>query len=218
MRLVLDRGLFFEFVRPADLDQSNPERRWLGTAELGVDYALVLSTNAGLWSYVLGDTVMLTERNPPRLLITGRTAFTLSAFGEHLSAHELDAATADAARALGATVTDYAAAALFPTAQEAKHCARGGHIFVVELSRQADAAQFGAALDRALARRNADYADHRRGDFGMAPPRIVLVPPGAFAEWMRRRGKLGGQNKVPRVITDPALLADLLQFAGAAHE
>jgi hypothetical protein len=214
LRLVLDRGLFFEFVRPAELDQPNPDRRWLGTAEPGVDYALVLSTNAGLWSYVVGDTVTLTERNPPRLLITGRTAFTLSAFGEHVSAHELDAATAEAASALGATVTDYAAAALFPTAQRA----RGGHVFVVELSAQPEGAEarFGEALDAALARRNADYADHRRGDFGMAPPRIVLVPPGGFAEWMRRRGKLGGQNKVPRVISDPALLADLLHFAGTS--
>ena len=78
--------------------------------------------------------------------------------------------------------------------------------------------RFGAALDAALAQRNDDYAAHSRGGFGMAPPQIVLVPPGGFAEWMRRRGKLGGQNKVPRVINDPALLADLLQFAGAPNE
>lgn len=216
MRLVLDRGLFFEFVRPGELGQARPDRRWLGTAELGVDYALVLSTNAGLWSYVIGDTVMLTERDPPRLLITGRTGFTLSAFGEHLSVHELDEAMAEAASGLGAAVTDYASAALFPTARRA----RGGHVFIVELSRQTDGAQarFGAALDVGLVRRNADYADHRRGDFGMAPPRIVLLRPGGFAEWMRQRGKLGGQNKVPRVINDRALLAGLLRFAGAADE
>ncbi len=216
LRLIPDRGLFFEFVRPDQLDSPDPDRRWLATAETGIEYALVLSSNAGLWSYVIGDTVLLTDRDPPRLLVTGRTAFTLSAFGEHLSAFELDQATAEAARAIGATVTDYAAAPLFPAPDRA----RGGHVFVVELSRAADGdqARFGAGLDAALARLNADYADHRRGDFGMAPPRIVLVPPGAFAEWMRRRGKLGGQNKVPRVINDAALLAHLLRSVGAGDE
>ncbi|MDT7950225.1 MAG: GH3 auxin-responsive promoter family protein [Acetobacteraceae bacterium] len=217
LRLVVDRGLFFEFVRPGELGQDNPDRRWLGTAALGVEYALLLSSNAGLWSYVIGDTVVLTERDPPRLLITGRTAFTLSAFGEHLIADELDAATAEAARALGGGVMDYAAGPLFP----GEGRARGGHVFVVEMApdpETADAeARFAAVLDAALARGNADYAEHRAGDFGMLPPEIRLVPPGSFAAWMRRRGKLGGQNKVPRVINDPALLADLLSFTEPSH-
>lgn len=214
LRMVLDRGLFFEFVRPDDLDRRRPDRRWLLDAELGVEYALVLSTNAGLWSYVLGDTVRLLGRHPPRLLITGRTAFTLSAFGEHLIVAELDQAVAEAARTLGATVADYASGPLFPGRGEP----RGGHLFVVELSPlapgQADA--FAATLDMALSRLNADYAEHRRGGFGMLPPKVLLVPPGTFAAWMRRRGKLGGQNKVPRVINDPALLADLDAFARRA--
>lgn len=212
LRLVVDRGLFFEFVLPSELDQPQPDRRWLGNAELGREYALVLSSNAGLWSYVIGDTVTLTGRNPPRLLITGRTAHTLSAFGEHLIAQELDQATTEAARVLGGAVADYAAGPVFATEGRA----RGGHVFVVEMTpspASPDAeARFAAVLDTALARQNADYADHRAGDFGMLPPRVRLVPPGTFAAWMRRRGKLGGQNKVPRVINDPALLADLLAF------
>jgi hypothetical protein len=210
LRMVPDRGLFFEFVRPEDLDKRDPDRRWLADAELGVEYALVLTTNAGLWSYVLGDTVRLTERDPPRLLVTGRTTFTLSAFGEHLIVQELDQAVAEAARAVGTCVTDYAAGPLFPATGRS----RGGHLFVVELSPpvpdQADA--FAATLDAALSRSNADYADHRRGGFGMSPPQVRLVPPGTFAAWMLRRGRLGGQNKVPRVINDPALLADLDAF------
>lgn len=215
LRMVLDRGLFFEFVRPDELDRPDADRRWLGTGELGVEYALVLSTNAGLWSYVIGDTVVLIDRNPPRLLVTGRTAFTLSAFGEHLAAHELDEAVARAARALGATVADYAAAALRPSAERA----RGGHLFIVELSHAPEHAEarFGEVLDATLAELNADYVDHRRGDFGMAPPRVVLVAPGTFAAWMRRRGKLGGQNKVPRVISDESVLADLRRFVGDAR-
>jgi hypothetical protein len=211
LRMVPDRGLFFEFVRLQDLDARTPDRRWLANAELGVEYALVLTTNAGLWSYVLGDTVRLVERRPPRLLVTGRTAFTLSAFGEHLIVQELDQAVTEAAQTLGASVADYAAGPLFPSAERP----RGGHLFVVELSPPAPdrADAFAATLDAALGRLNADYADHRRGGFGMSPPVVRLVPPGTFAAWMRRRGRLGGQNKVPRVINDPALLAELDGFA-----
>ncbi len=208
LRLVVDRGLFFEFVRPAELAQPRPDRRWLGNAELGVEYALALSSNAGLWSTVIGDTVVLTERTPPRLLVTGRTAHTLSAFGEHLIAQELDAAVSAAAAAIGAGVRDYAAGPVPPHPGQP----RGGHVFVVELDSPAadGAGAFAATLDATLARLNADYADHRRGNYGMLPPQVRFAPPGAFAAWMARRGKLGGQNKVPRVINDPGLLRDLL--------
>lgn len=212
LRLVLDNGIFYEFVRPADLDAQWPERRWIADAEIGVEYALVLSTNAGLWSYVLGDTVTLVGRDPPRLLVTGRTGWSLSVAGEHLVGQELDAGVAEAAAAVGGTVADYAAAALAPEAGDA----RGGHLFFVELAGAAPgcAAPFAAALDAALARRNADYAAHRQGDYGLRAPCVRLVPPGGFARWMAARGKLGGQNKVPRVIADPLLLDDLRRFAG----
>ena len=213
LRLMLDNGLFYEFVRPADLAGGNPDRRWIADAELGTEYALVLSSNAGLWSYVLGDTVRLIERTPPRLLVSGRTAWSLSVAGEHLIGEELDAATAMAARASGGTVTDYAAAAVPPDAADP----RGGHLFIVELD-SAPAGQeekFAAALDAALARLNADYAAHRQGGYGLRPPRVMLAPPGSFAAWMRHRNRLGGQNKVPRVVADAALLADLTGFLAA---
>jgi hypothetical protein len=213
LRLVLDNGLFYEFVRPADLASGNPDRRWIADAELGTDYALVLSSNAGLWSYVLGDTVRLIERTPPRLLVSGRTAWSLSVAGEHLIGEELDAAMAAAARMTGATVADYAAAAVPPDAADA----RGGHLFIVELDGAARGgeAAFAAALDAALARLNADYAAHRHGGYGLRPPLVMLAPPGSFAAWMRQRNRLGGQNKVPRVIADPALLRDLTSFLAA---
>lgn len=213
LRLLLDNGLFYEFVRPDDLDAARPDRRWIADADLGVEYALVLSSNAGLWSYVLGDTVTLIDRAPPRLLVTGRVSWSLSVAGEHLVGAELDAAMAEAAARVGGTVADYAAAALAPDAADP----RGGHLFIVELEgAAADPAAFAAALDAALARQNADYAAHRHGGFGMRDPRVLLVQAGAFAAWMRARGKLGGQNKVPRVIADPALLADLRRFVGDA--
>ncbi len=208
LRLVVDRGLFVEFVPPDQLDHAQPDRRWLATAELDTDYAIVLTTHSGLWSFVVGDTVRLIERNPPRLMITGRTAFTLNIFGEHVIAEELDRAMAEAAAATGVHVGDYAAGGSLP-----HDGARGGHVFVVEASPPdvASAADFARVLDASLARQNADYADHRRGGFGMEAPKVLLVPPGHFAGWMRGRGKLGGQNKVPRVINDPALLQDLLR-------
>ena len=210
LRLIVDRGLFFEFVRPAELNGATPDRRWLQTADLDTEYAIVLTSNSGLWSFVVGDTIRLTQRNPPRLFVTGRTAFTLSVFGEHLIAEELDRAVADAASAIGLHVGDYAAGGWLP-----EGVARGGHVFIVEAAQSvADAAGFARALDASLSRQNADYADHRRGDFGMAAPKVVFAAPGRFAEWMRSRGKLGGQNKVPRVINDPALLQDLLRFTG----
>jgi len=215
LRLILDNGLFYEFVRPADLGSANPDRRWIADADLDTEYALVLSTNAGMWSYVLGDTVRLIDRNPPRLLVSGRTTWSLSVVGEHVIVEELDAATAAAARAVGGTVADYAAAPVQPDEADP----RGGHLFIVELegARPGQEAAFAAVLDAELVRMNADYAAHRQGGYGMRPPQVRLVPAGSFTAWMRRRNRLGGQNKVPRVIADPALLADLTGFLAAGQ-
>jgi hypothetical protein len=211
MRMLLDNGIFYEFIRPEALGDANPDRRWIADADTGVEYALLLSTNAGMWSYVLGDTVILVDRNPPRLLVTGRTTWSLSVAGEHLIGHELDVAVAEAAAILGRTASDYAAAAIEPDAGDP----RGGHVFIVELDGPTDPEAFAGALDSVLARLNADYAAHRAGGFGLRPPRIVLVRPGTFAAWMRERGRLGGQNKVPRVIADPMLRDHLLRTATA---
>jgi hypothetical protein len=206
MRLVLDRGLFFEFVRPGDLESQNPDRRWIENAELGVEYALVLSTNAGLWAYLIGDTIRLVTKNPPRLLVTGRTAWSLSVAGEHLISAELDAAVTEAAQAVGRRPVEYSVAPVPPDAADP----RGGHFFAVELDGPADPQKFAEALDAALLRQNEDYAAHRSGGFGMRDPAVRLLPPAAFARWMERRGKLGGQNKVPRVVSGVASLAGLL--------
>jgi hypothetical protein len=211
MRMLLDNGIFYEFIRPDALGDANPDRRWIADVDTGLEYALLLSTNAGLWSYVLGDTVMLVDRNPPRLLVTGRTTWSLSVAGEHLIGHELDVAVAEAAGILGRAASDYAAAAIEPEAEDP----RGGHVFIVELDGPADPEAFSGALDAVLARLNADYAAHRAGGFGLRPPRVVLVRPGTFTGWMRERGRLGGQNKVPRVIADPALRDHLIRTAAS---
>ena len=212
LRLQLDAGLFYEFVPAGELDAPDPRRFWIGNAEPGVEYALALSSCAGLWGYVLGDTVEIAGLEPPRLRVTGRTAYTLSAFGEHLAAAEIEAAIACAAEAVGACVSDWSVGAVYPDGSGAP----GGHLYFVETDApvaEAARAVFAARLDSALCERNADYEAHRAGGFGMKAPELRFLPPGSFAAWMKARGRLGGQNKVPRVAADPDLFADLRAFA-----
>jgi hypothetical protein len=214
LRLNLDRGCFFEFVPVSELDAPAPRRHWAATVETGVEYAVAVSSCAGLWSYLLGDTVRFVERSPPRLLVTGRTAYGLSAFGEHLTGEEIEAALLGAAAAGGVLVAEYTVGPVFDGA-------RGGHRWMVEAAAPAGdpdaAAALAEGLDAALQRANDDYAAHRRGA-QLAPPEVVLLPPGAFAAWMRSQGKLGGQHKVPRVIADPGRFAaaEAALRAGAA--
>jgi GH3 auxin-responsive promoter len=216
LRMIVDNGVFYEFVPVEELDGADPTRQWLANAETGVNYALVLSTCAGLWSYLIGDTVRLVDLDPPRILITGRTSYSLSAFGEHLIGEEIEKAVAVAAAAIGTWVPDFAVGALFPQgAGEA-----GRHLYVVEFSDGVPGpdllAEFARVLDRTLCALNVDYRDHRARDFQMRSPMVHPVPPGTFAAWMKRRGRFGGQNKVPRVINEQALFHDLKTFAGCA--
>ncbi len=213
MRLILDNGLFFEFVPVEELPAAAPTRHWVGTIETGVDYVVVLSSCAGLWAYMLDDTIRFVEGDWPRLLITGRTSYFLSAFGEHLSGEQIDQAVAGAAEALRVELTDFSVGPVFPDAEQRA----GRHLVIAELSMAAPtdpsfAAAFAAEVDSRLRRANLDYRDLRAGDFGLLPPRVQLVPPGTFSRWMRRRGRLGGQNKVPRVIGNAELFGDLRHF------
>ncbi|RAI57018.1 GH3 family domain-containing protein [Roseicella frigidaeris] len=202
LRLTLDRGVFWEFVPVGELEAASPTRHWTATIETGIDYAVIVTSCAGLWSYVLGDTVRFLERSPPRLLVTGRIAYDLSAFGEHVSGEEIERALLTAAGELGLVVGEYLVGPVLGAAQ-------GHHRWLVETpgpAAPALAPRLAAALDAALLAGNADYAAHRRGG-QMAPPAVRLLPGGAFAAWMRAEGRLGGQHKVPRVLADPARFA-----------
>ena len=220
LRLNLDIGLFHEFVPLEELGSARPVRHWIGTVETGVDYAILLSTCAGLWAWPVGDTVRFVTRDPPRLLVTGRTAQTMSAFGEHLTGEEIDRAVSRAAAAAGLAVMDYAMGAVFPDGDRSA----GGHRYVIEFAGAVPPAALidgvAAAIDADLAAGNEDYAAHRSGGFGMRAPAVSAAPPGFFATWMKGRGQLGGQHKVPRVIVDEALFGGLLRAldgaAGAA--
>jgi len=212
LRMNLDNGLFYEFVPVDELDSAQPTRLWLKDVERDRNYALVLSTCAGLWGHVLGDTVRFLDLDPPRLLVSGRISYSLSAFGEHLTGEEIESAVTQAADAIGRDVVDFTVGAELPEGH-----AQGRHRFVVEFAGARPDAEslrrFADRLDRALAAGNDDYRVHRHGDYGMAPPEVLATGPGSFKEWMRRRGRLGGQNKVPRVLQDAALLDELAAMA-----
>jgi hypothetical protein len=211
LRLLCDNTTFFEFVPVAELGNANPTRHWLANIETGVEYAVVVSTSAGAWAYVLGDTVRFIDHAPPRLLITGRTSYRLSTFGEHVIGEQIEQAIRLAANAIGAAVADYSAVVDFPESEKV-----GRHLYIVEFADETpDAARmdaFAHRLDQALAAANADYQERRAGNFGLRPPGAQAVAPGTFAAWMKARGRLGGQHKVPRVINDTKLVAGLRDF------
>lgn len=212
LRLNVDHGIFFEFVPTEELDSANPIRHWVGNLEIGVNYAVVLTTCAGLWSYIIGDTVRFVDRETPRLLVTGRTSYFLSAFGEHLIGEEIDDAVSTSAHELGVKVSDYSVGAIFPE----KASELGRHLYIIELSGDGcpgDAAStFSKRIDEILIKRNEDYEAHRAKGFGLNPPEIVIAKKGMFAAWMKSRGKLGAQNKVPRIINKLELFKDLREF------
>jgi len=193
---LVDQGTFFEFVPERELDSATPTRLGVHELEPGGVYAVALTTDSGIYGYLVGDLVRCAGRDPIRLEFAGRLAHTLNGFGEHVSGGELDRAIAHAAHSTDSDVAEYAVAAVFPDAADGQ----GGHRFYVEFRRDpgSDAA-FAKAVDDTLQAGNEDYTTHRR--FGLRPPEIRRVPHDAFMAWMRRRGKIGGQNKVPRVLS-----------------
>jgi hypothetical protein len=206
LRLLLDHGIFFEFVPMEEYGTPNASRYWLGNVQTGVNYAIVVSTCAGMWGHVIGDTVRFDRLNPPLIAFTGRTRYTLSAFGEHLISEEVEGAIADASRATRSQVKDWHVGPVF-------HEPLGHHEFVVEfLKPPPDVGAFRDALDRALSRRNAHYEWFRALGGGLPAPSLAIAPPGTFDNWMRTKGKLGGQNKVPRMDSTGKLTAELLSF------
>ncbi|ADV62717.1 GH3 auxin-responsive promoter [Isosphaera pallida ATCC 43644] len=210
LRLIVDHGIFYEFIPVDQLNSDHPQRHWLGNVELGVNYALVVSTCAGMWSHLVGDTVRFESLKPPRIVFTGRTKYSLSAFGEHLISEEIEAAIAHAAKANGLRVQDWHVGPVFAEPM-------GFHRYIIEFDHPSrpEAAvldRFRLDLDADLQRRNADYAAHRDDRAGMPAPEIVVAPQGFFRDWMRSKGKLGGQHKVPRMDNSGQLTQEIVAF------
>ncbi len=196
LRLIPDHGIFFEFIPVTELNAGKPTRHTLADLEPGERYAVALTTCAGLWGYLLGDTVCFDRRDPPLLRFTGRTTDCLSAFGEHLIGDEVEAAVAAAAAAIGVMVADFHVGPVFPP-----DTARPGyHRFLIEFTHPVAAlTTFADRLDTELRQRNASYADYRVGGVSLGSPEVVAIGGGGFTAWMKARGKAGGQNKVPRM-------------------
>ncbi len=208
LTLMLDYGLFYEFVPVEDLERAWPCRHSVADVELDRPYAVALSTPAGLWSYLLGDTVRFTARDPLRLVITGRVRHFVNAFGENVIVEEVERTLRDACRRTDAEVVEFTVAPRYPSASEP----RGGHDWLVEFCRPPRRPEdFERALDEALAGLNPDYRTKRADGVGMLPPRLVELPPGSFHRWMREHGKLGDQHKIPRVTNDRSVVDGLLE-------
>jgi hypothetical protein len=212
LRLGLDAGIFYEFVPVEELDKPNPKRFWIGNVERDVNYAIVLTTCAGVWSYIIGDTVRFVDTETPRILVTGRTTYSMSAFGEHLIYEEVEKGVAAAADSVNASVVDYSMG-VNVTAQAGD---LGSHLYVVEFNKNIDSPEllkcFKETLDAKLLELNDDYADHRAPGCGLNAPVVRAVRSGTFAEWMASRGKLGDQHKVPRIMNDRELFVSLVNF------
>ncbi len=206
LRLIPDHDLFFEFVPVDELDHPNPTRHTVAEIVPGIRYAVVLTTCAGLWSYVLGDTVCFESADPPLLRFVGRTQQYLSAFGEHLIGEEVERAVTRAADVTASSVVDFHVGPAFPESPGEV----GRHRFFIEFAVPPQStSQFGLEIDAALSRYNEDYCAHRAGDLTIRAPEIITVRPGGFVRWMHSRGKLGGQNKVPRMDNSGRLTDDL---------
>lgn len=218
MRLLVDNGLFYEFVPVADLHDGLPttqsRRCWLADIICGENYAIALSSNAGVWACLIGDTVRFVSREPPRLVITGRVQAMLSACGEHLTVAELEQAMAQACHALGLGVVDFTVGTLFLPSGQARH----GYLVAIASGMDQTPClhdQLAACLDALLQQGNDDYRSHRQGDVQLLPPLVVLIGEAALHDWLRTQGSLGGQHKLPRVLNDLQRFADLAKALGA---
>lgn len=211
LTLAVDHGVFYEFIPVEDLGRPHPRRHAVADVEIGRSYAIAVTTPAGLWSYLLGDTVRFTAGDPLRLRITGRTRHFVNAFGENVIVEEVERALVAACRRTHAEVVEFTVAPRYPTAAEP----RGGHDWLVEFSEppRCPLDVFTRALDETLMALNTDYRTKRAAGVGMLPPRLIELPAGSFYRWMRARGTLGDQHKVPRATNDRRVADDLLASA-----
>jgi hypothetical protein len=202
-------GIFFEFVPAAQIFSSTPTRLSLKDVKLGENYAMIVNNNAGLWGYNIGDTVKFVSTAPYRIVVTGRTKHFISAFGEHVISEEVEAALMATALAFNAQVTEFTVAPLI-----AKEHGKSFHEWMIEFENPpADLVAFGKKLDDQLRSRNVYYDDLIRGNI-LDTLHISLVKKNGFIDYMKSIGKLGGQNKVPRLSNDRVLaegLKDWLQ-------
>lgn len=207
--LMLDYGVYYEFLPVDELDKSPAEPVDLGAVVPGRQYALVITTNAGLWRYMIGDTVVFTSVKPYAFKISGRTRHFINTFGEELIVDNADRALEHACAKTRAQISDYTVSPVFLDANN-----RARHQWLMEFKQApADKDEFAALLDAKLQDLNSDYAAKRYNDMLLKMPEIVMLPEGTFYEWLKHKGKLGGQHKVPRLSNDRQYADEILNFA-----
>ena len=208
MLLMLDYGIYYEFLPMEDLNTENPKTLGLDEVELNKNYALIISTNAGLWRYMIGDTIKFTSLSPHRIRITGRTKHFINAFGEELIIDNAEKGLSKACSETNAIIRDYTAGPIYFKGNDA-----GGHEWIIEFEQKPDDIEkFTDLLDNTLREVNSDYDAKRYKDMALRRPLVHVASEGTFYNWMKSRGKLGGQHKVPRLANDRVYVDDILKM------
>jgi len=209
MRLMVDYGIYFEFIPMDEVHLENPRSLTLREIELDTNYAVVISTNAGLWRYMIGDTVKFTSKKPYRLVVSGRTKHFINAFGEELMVENAERAIDYACLRTRSQIKEFTAAPVYLSSK-----ASGAHEWLIEFEKEPeDMETFINILDDKLKEVNSDYEAKRKGDYILKRPLVQVLPKGSFYAWMKFKGKLGAQQKVPRLQNDREQLEEILKIA-----
>ena len=208
MLLMLDYGIFYEFIPMDSFGTTQQKIIPLSEVEVGKNYAMVISTNAGLWRYMIGDTVRFTSVSPYRIKITGRTKHFINVFGEELIIENAERALLKTCELTNSSITDYTAAPIFMEGKE-----KGGHEWVIEFKRTPEnLTQFTTLFDLELQKQNSDYEAKRYNNMTLNMPKVHAAREGLFHDWLKNKGKLGGQNKVPRLSNSREYVEELLKL------
>src|SRR5690606_32025603 len=208
MLLFTDHGIFMEFMPVSEYGHKHPRTLSLQDVGIGKNYALVISTNGGLWRYIVGDTIQFTSLQPYRIKVSGRLKHYINAFGEEVIVDNTDKAIAIACEKTGATVNDYTAAPVYFS-----EASNGAHEWLVEFENEPSSLQtFTEELDKALQQTNSDYEAKRYKDMALRMPILHKIEKGVFNNWLKSKGKLGGQHKIPRLSNDREIMEEILLF------
>lgn len=206
MLLMLDYGIFYEFIPMEEVGKENPKVLGLEDVEADKNYALAISTNAGLWRYMIGDTVKFTSLSPYRIKITGRTKLFINAFGEEVIIDNAENAVRIACEKTGSMIRDYTVAPVYFSDGK-----KAAHEWLIEFEKPPVSLEFfSEVLDNALKSLNSDYEAKRYNDMALSRPIIRLLPEDTFYQWLKSKGKLGGQHKVPRLSNDRTIADEIL--------
>ncbi len=208
MLLMLDYGVFYEFIPVNELEHEHPRALSLEEVEVNTNYAMVITTNGGLWRYMIGDTIQFTSTSPFHIRISGRTRNFINAFGEEVIVENTDKALDAACRHTGAIISEYTAAPIYLDQKDA-----AAHEYIIEFEVLPHSLEtFTQALDQELQNLNSDYEAKRTSDLMLKMPKITVAPKDTFFNWLKSKGKIGGQNKVPRLYNGRKYVEEILQF------